>query len=89
MGRPVVASSTGPGPEVIDDGVSGLLCDPHDPTSIAAQVIRVLIDPALQDRLGRNAVQAIAARFSIDVLADRNLDWYRRCVERYRMRRVQ
>jgi glycosyltransferase involved in cell wall biosynthesis len=86
MARPVVASRTGPGPEVIEDGVSGLLCDPHDPRSIAAQVIRVLTDRTLQQTLARNAAAAVASRFSIDVLADRNLQWYRRCVERYRTR---
>ena len=40
MGKCVVASQTGPGPEVIEHGVSGLLCDPHDPAAIAARSSR-------------------------------------------------
>ena len=84
MGKPVVASAAGPGPEVIQDGVSGLLCDPRDPASIADQVTRVLTDPQLGRRLGARARQEVATRFSIDVLVTRNLDWYRGCVARFR-----
>ena len=41
-GKAVVASRTGPGPEIIDDGVTGLLCDPFDPASIAEKVVVLL-----------------------------------------------
>jgi glycosyltransferase involved in cell wall biosynthesis len=41
-GKAVVASETGPGPEIIEDGVTGLLCDPREPSSIAGAVIRLL-----------------------------------------------
>jgi glycosyltransferase involved in cell wall biosynthesis len=87
MGKPVVASQAGPGPEVVEHGVSGLLCDPHDPQSIAQQVTRVLTDPELSRRLGRQAHQAVATQFSIDVLTEKNLQWYQRCIAAYRSRR--
>lgn len=87
MGKPVVASAAGPGPEVIEDGVTGLLCQPKDPQSIAEQVIRVLRDPELSRRLGDRARQEVEARFSVEILADRNVAWYRSCVERYRQHR--
>jgi glycosyltransferase involved in cell wall biosynthesis len=89
MGKSVVASGAGPGPEVVDDGVSGLLCDPHDPASIAEQVTRVLTDPELARRLGERAQREVATRFSVEVLVDRNLDWYRGCMERFRPLRGQ
>jgi glycosyltransferase involved in cell wall biosynthesis len=84
MGKPVVASGAGPGPEVVEDGVSGLLCDPHDPASIATQVTRLLTDPDLARRLGERAHREVGTRFSLDVLVDRNLSWYQRCVDRFR-----
>jgi glycosyltransferase involved in cell wall biosynthesis len=89
MGKAVVASGAGPGPEVVDHGLSGLLCDPHDPTSIAEQVTRVLRHPELARRLGERARQEVATRFSIDVLVDRNLNWYGECVARFRSAPVQ
>ena len=80
MGKAVVASATGPGPEVIEDGVSGLLCDPHDPTSIADRVITLLKDPDLRVRLGAWARARAVERFSVEALVARNETFYRRCI---------
>jgi glycosyltransferase involved in cell wall biosynthesis len=81
MGKPVVASKTGPGPEVIEDGVSGLLCNPHDPHSIAESVIRCLQAPALADRLGSAARARAVQEFSVEKLVLRNEEFYLRCLE--------
>jgi glycosyltransferase involved in cell wall biosynthesis len=81
MGKAVVASNTGPGPEVVEDGVSGLLCNPHQPESIAEKVIQLLRDAELRRRLGAAARQRAVEHFSVEVLVGRNLDFYRRCVE--------
>lgn len=80
MGKAVVASQTGPGPEVIEDGVSGLLCDPHDPSSIADRIITLLKDPNLRRRLGARARERVVGRFSVEALAACNETFYRRCV---------
>jgi glycosyltransferase involved in cell wall biosynthesis len=81
LGKPVLASSTGPGPEVIEDGVSGLLCDPHDPAEIAAGLIRLLSDRELRLRLGAAARQRAVQHFSLDMLLRRNLEFYRKLVD--------
>ncbi len=81
-GKAVVASFTGPGPELIDDGVTGLLCDPYSPDSIADKIIRVLKDPELRRTLGKNARRAAEQRFSLGPLVERNLDYYRQILER-------
>lgn len=47
VGAPAVASAVGGNPEVITDGVEGLLVPPGDPTALAAAVRRILDDPAL------------------------------------------
>jgi len=49
MGVPVVASRWGGNPEVVEDGVSGLLFEPLDPHDLADKVNRVLGDPELAD----------------------------------------
>jgi glycosyltransferase involved in cell wall biosynthesis len=76
MGKAVVASDIGPGAEVIEDGVSGLLCDPHDPDSIADRVIQVLCDRTLRARLGREARRRAVTHFSLDALIVRNETFY-------------
>jgi glycosyltransferase involved in cell wall biosynthesis len=80
MGKCVVASLTGPGPEVITDGESGLLCSPFDPAQIAAKVIAALTQPALRERLGAGARRRVLSHFCESVLAEQNEAFYDRCV---------
>jgi sucrose-phosphate synthase len=42
VGLPVVATSNGGPREITDEGNAGLLADPHDPTDIAAKLLRLL-----------------------------------------------
>lgn len=79
MGKAVVASQTGPGPEAIEDGVSGLLCDPYDPDSIAEKIILLLKDRELRRRLGQQARQRAIELFSVETLVSRNQEFYSKC----------
>ena len=54
-GRAVVGSRVGGIPDLVEDGVNGLLVDPDDVAGLAAALRRVLTDPGLADRLGRAA----------------------------------
>lgn len=81
-GKAVVVSRTGPGPEVVDDGVTGLLCDPYDPASIAEKVLALLRDEALRRSLGHAARQIVVERYSLARIVERNLDYYVRIVGR-------
>jgi len=51
MGRPVVASSLAGIRELIIDGETGLLAEPRDASSVAAQLRRIASEPELVDRL--------------------------------------
>ena len=50
---PVVACRIAAIPEVVVDGVTGLLGDPRDPGALAGLIERLIADPALAGRLGR------------------------------------
>lgn len=86
-GKPIVASSTGSGPEVIEDGVSGLLCDPRDRTRLANALVSLLGDAALAARLGSGARRQALERYSLDVMIPANLAWYGRVLEDWSHRR--
>jgi glycosyltransferase involved in cell wall biosynthesis len=63
-GVPVVAASLGQIPEVVRDGEDGLLYAPGDVDGLAAACERLLQDPPLGQRLGRNAAARVRERFT-------------------------
>ena len=77
-GVPVAASRVGGVPELIDDGITGLLCEPERPETFREAVERVLADPALRVRLGVSGRQSALKRFHPKVIAERHLAVYRR-----------
>lgn len=51
-GRAIVACRAAAVPEIVDDGVTGLLTKPGDPTALAGALTELLDDPARRARLG-------------------------------------
>ncbi|MGA2700254.1 MAG: glycosyltransferase [Isosphaeraceae bacterium] len=51
-GLPVVATRVGGLPEVVEEGVTGLLVPPADPAALAAAMVELWCDPDRRDRLG-------------------------------------
>ena len=51
-GCPIVTTSVGGIPELIEDGINGLLCEPRDPNSLALKINTLIEDPELRARLG-------------------------------------
>jgi len=70
LSRPVVASSVGGIPEMIEDGVTGLLVPPHDPAALAAAIVRVLRDHPLADMLGRAGHDLVHDRFCVQLMVN-------------------
>ena len=76
-GRPVVGTQIGGTPELVVDGVTGLLVKPHDPVGLARALERLLLDEPLRLRLGEQARRHVEGRFSADLSVDRLLALYR------------
>lgn len=53
--RPILASAVGGIPELIKDGVNGMLCMPGDADRLAEKISRLIEDPSLRVRLGTAA----------------------------------
>ena len=58
-GLPIAATTAGGIPEVIEDGATGLLCPPRDPEALARNILKLLEDKALAQRLGAAARRAL------------------------------
>ena len=63
-GVPVVASKVGGIPEVVVDGVSGLLVAPGDTATLTRQLRKVILDRAYGAKLGAAARESARLRFS-------------------------
>ncbi|MFZ5869427.1 MAG: glycosyltransferase family 4 protein [Actinomycetota bacterium] len=69
-GLPVVATRVGGIPEVVEDGVTGLLVPPGDVEALADAVEKLVADPALRHRMADQA-RARSGRWSWPELAGR------------------
>ncbi|HEY3413643.1 MAG TPA: glycosyltransferase family 4 protein [Armatimonadota bacterium] len=70
LGRPVVASTVGGIPEVVEHNVTGLLVPPENPESLAEALMSTLADGALRRRLGAAAREEASERFTPQAMAD-------------------
>lgn len=75
-GAPIVATAVGGVPELIDDGVHGLLVAGADPRALRDGIARLLDDRALAERLGAAARARRAAEFDLDGLMRRVEELY-------------
>ncbi len=66
LARPVVASNVGGIPEMIEDGVTGLLVPAHDAAALAAAIMRLLLDHPLADMIGRAGHRLVHERFCVE-----------------------
>jgi glycosyltransferase involved in cell wall biosynthesis len=64
MGKPVIATRRGILPEMVGDGVEGIIIDP-DPKSLANALIRLAGSSDLVKTLGENALKKAHERFSL------------------------
>jgi glycogen(starch) synthase len=72
---PIVASRTGGIPDVIEDGVNGILVPPGEPEELAHAINRLLADRDLARRLSEGAQERVKD-YDWEVLAERVLSVY-------------
>lgn len=76
MSRAVVATTIGGIPEVVEDGVTGLLVPPRDAEMLAKKIGALIDDPALSVRLGQAARASVEKHHSLDAMGERLLEIY-------------
>ncbi len=73
---PVVATKIGGMPEIVDDGVTGLLVDPGNPQAIADAAVELISNPVRAIKMGKAGRRKVLQRYSWSKIADSLMDCY-------------
>ena len=76
MEKPVIFTKLGPGPEVIADGETGWLCNPHEPKEIANTIIQVLSNPHKASEIAKQGRLSVLQQFEIKTIVLKNIEFY-------------
>jgi len=80
--RPIVATTAGGIPEIVEDHVNGLLVPPRDAHELAAAIARALKDATLRQRLGAGGFARVNERFTVERMVEATAAVYRHVVDR-------
>ena len=76
-GLPAVASRTGGVPDIVEDGVTGILAPPGEVEPLASGLRRLIDDPALRSRYADAARCRTEAKFALETTVSRYADLFR------------
>ncbi|MEX2468435.1 MAG: glycosyltransferase [Pseudohongiellaceae bacterium] len=75
-GAPIVATRVGGTPELVEDGVSGILVPPHSPQHLAEGISRILGNKALARQLSEVARRKAREDFSLEAMVRNTSETY-------------
>lgn len=75
-GAAVINSNRTSGPELVDDGVNGMLIDPDNIEQLASAIITLLNDPEKRLALASAGNEKVKQYFDIDIVARQTLQFY-------------
>jgi glycosyltransferase involved in cell wall biosynthesis len=82
--KPVIGCRAGGIPEVIDEGVTGLLAEPGDPDSLTEAILTLAQSPTKLYEMGLAGRQQLLSRFSHVQMAERFATVYRQMIAAWR-----
>ncbi len=86
-GAPVIATSAGALPEIVEDGVTGVIVPPGDSAALAKAIATLIQEPERCREMGEAGARRIRERFSWRRTAEQTLELYEELIARYRTKR--
>ena len=80
--RAIVATEAGGIPEIVEDGVNGLLVPPRDAAALARAIVALLSDETLRRRLGEAGFARVNERFTVERMVEETASVYARVAGR-------
>lgn len=78
MEKTVVFTKFGPGPEIIEDNETGLLCNPIQPEDIASKIIWVFENHEKANEMAKNARLVAVEKFNPEIQLLANINFYKK-----------
>ena len=75
-GLPVIATNVGGNPELVDDGLNGILVPPRDPPALARAMTQLLESERLSRRMGQAAREKVMREYSMQTVLSRTEKLY-------------
>jgi glycosyltransferase involved in cell wall biosynthesis len=73
---PIIATRVGGIPDIVHDGVNGLLIDPDSPEQLSNAILALVASPQMRADFGRRG-RSVGARYTASLMADRYVSLYR------------
>ena len=73
-GLPIVTTNVGAIPELVADGVNGLICEKGNPEDLAEKILYLVERPALRQQMRQNNLERFESLFTADKFASRMID---------------
>jgi len=82
---PVIATPVGGIPEVIKDGVNGVLVPPKQPKILAEKIIELINNSELCESLAKQGLRTIETEFSLKSRIKETLDYFNELLKKYKL----
>jgi starch synthase len=82
MEKAIVASNIGWGNEIVENGISGFLAHPSNHQEYADRILQLLSDTSLRNNMERKAKERISSYFEVHLIANQNLNFYKKVIEK-------
>jgi glycosyltransferase involved in cell wall biosynthesis len=80
LGRPVIGTRLSGAPEIIEQGVTGLIVPPGNVADLAEAMLRLGRDADLRERMGAAAAERVRRLFTIPAMLEGTLATYRKVI---------
>lgn len=81
MGKIFIGGDKGPGPEAVQDMITGLLANPYSPEDIAKKIRYVFEHPEEAIAMGINARKKMLHDFDVDIMVKKNIDYFKSIIK--------
>ena len=79
--KPVISTDVGGIPEIIDDGVNGLLAPKHNPQLLASKINQLFDNPELIPQFTSIAYEKLVSLYTTTMMAQKTLEQYKQIID--------